>query len=610
MAGRTNLAGRLQALRKATDLARGRVPDEVVEAADAVVRRATGRLAISGDATVVALAGATGSGKSTTFNALAGGELSLPGVRRPTTSHAAAAVFGDEGADDLLDWLEVKARHRVPAAGVADPGEPARDELTRAEPGGVERGGVERGGGEPRGDEPRRAAGGRGKQLVPAREGKRRFGSSGGESLDGLVLLDLPDHDSTELSHRLEVDRLVELVDVLVWVVDPQKYADAALHEQYLRPLARHSETMLVLLNQVDKLSARDRTAATGDLRGLLDEEGLDKVPVMSVSAATGEGMPEFRRHLAAVVASKKAATSRVRQDVVAAGEQLRDACADVGRTRDKGGRDAGGLGKATVGRLNAAMEVAAGVPVVTEAVGQAWRRRGGLATGWPVLAWLAKFRPDPLQRLHLDRFRSGRKAPKEIDPARVGRSSLPATTSVERARVDTAIRDLVDEVAGDLPRGWSDAVRTAAAARRDAVPDRLDRAVATTDLDLQRHRRWWQVVRVLQWVLVAAVVAGLGWLAVDLVLLYLQLPPLPDVRWQQVPVPTLLVVGGVIGGLVVAAASRIGVEVGARRRAARARKQLGLAIAEVTDELVIEPVRAELARHDEVRQLAVTAAE
>ena len=35
--------------------------------------------------------------------------------------------------------------------------------------------------------------------------------------------------------HRLEVDRLVELVDLLVWVLDPQKYADAALHDRYLR---------------------------------------------------------------------------------------------------------------------------------------------------------------------------------------------------------------------------------------------------------------------------------------------------------------------------------------------------------------------------------------
>ena len=38
----------------------------------------------------------------------------------------------------------------------------------------------------------------------------------------------------------MEVDRLVQLVDMLVWVVDPQKYADAAIHDRYLKPLAQH----------------------------------------------------------------------------------------------------------------------------------------------------------------------------------------------------------------------------------------------------------------------------------------------------------------------------------------------------------------------------------
>ena len=109
-------------------------------------------------------------------------------------------------------------------------------------------------------------------------------------ALDGLVLLDLPDHDSTEVDHRMEVDRLVQLVDMLVWVVDPQKYADAAIHDRYLKPLAQHSDVMMIILNQVDKLSAGQREQCLKDLRRLLASEGLAKVPVMAVSAATGRG--------------------------------------------------------------------------------------------------------------------------------------------------------------------------------------------------------------------------------------------------------------------------------------------------------------------------------
>ena len=60
-------------------------------------------------------------------------------------------------------------------------------------------------------------------------------------SLDGLVLLDLPDFDSREMSHRSEAERVLELVDVFVWVTDPQKYADALLHDEYVRQLTRRT---------------------------------------------------------------------------------------------------------------------------------------------------------------------------------------------------------------------------------------------------------------------------------------------------------------------------------------------------------------------------------
>ena len=94
------------------------------------------------------------------------------------------------------------------------------------------------------------------------------------------MLLDLPDHDSVRLEHRLEVDRLVGLVDVLVWVLDPEKYADAAVHDRYLAPLAGHAGVLLVVLNQVDRLDDAAAQACLADLRGLLDGEGLAATPV------------------------------------------------------------------------------------------------------------------------------------------------------------------------------------------------------------------------------------------------------------------------------------------------------------------------------------------
>jgi GTP-binding protein EngB required for normal cell division len=528
----THLVDHLRALSEAVELCEGRVDSDALLEARRVVDHADRRLALSGNATVVALAGATGSGKSSIFNALSGTTLATTGVRRPTTAHAMACSWGEESAEDLLDWLQIPRRHAVHT----DP-------------------------------------------TINA-------------ALDGLVLLDLPDHDSTELDHRMEVDRLVQLVDMLIWIVDPQKYADAAIHDRYLKPLAQHADVMMIILNQVDKLSSTQRAQCMKDLQRLLESEGLAKVTVMAVSAVTGEGIEALRETLAVRVAEKLAAARRLAADVSVAAAALSAASGTAKATP---------LARSSIDRLTTQVAIAAGVPVVTEAVGKAWRLRGGLATGWPVLAWVAKFKPDPLRRLHLDRLGVGRRH-KEIDPSGVGRTSLPATSGVQKARVDTAVRALAEQAAHGLTRGWADEIKRSARSSEDELPDRVDRAIARTDLDLAQHRRWWQLIRVLQWLLVATVVVGLGWLGLSFLLAYLQLPPLPKVTWWGLPAPTVLAVGGVLAGLLLAGLARIFVEVGARRRTSKARQLLRAAIAQVTGELVVDPVKAEQERYENAR--------
>ena len=527
-----HLVDHLRALGEAVELCERRVDSDVLAEAKRVVDQADRRLALSGSATVVALAGATGSGKSSTFNALSGTTLATVGVRRPTTAHAMATSWGDESAEDLLDWLQIPRRHALPT-------DPDID-----------------------------------------------------TALEGLVLLDLPDHDSTELDHRLEVDRLVQLVDMLIWVVDPQKYADAAIHDRYLKPLAKHGDVMMIILNQVDKLTLAQREQCLSDLRRLLDAEGLAKVPVIAASAVTGEGIEALREALAKQVAEKQAAARRLAADVSVVASKLSAASGTTKLTP---------LGRSSIDQLTRQVAIAAGVPVVTEAVGKAWRLRGGLATGWPVLAWVAKFKPDPLRRLHLDRLGVGRRR-KEIDPSQVGRTSLPATSGVQKARVDTAVRALADQASEGLTRGWADEMKRAARSAEDELPDRVDRAIGRTDLDLAQHRRWWQLIRVVQWLLVATVLVGLGWLTASIVLAYFQLPPLPEVTWWRLPAPTVLAVGGALAGLLLAGLARIGVEVGARRRTAKARQSLHAAIARVTGELVVAPVKTEQARYESAR--------
>jgi ribosome biogenesis GTPase A len=107
------LVERLESLSRFLRVVDPYLPDGDLVAAHTLVERAGSRLKLSQDHTVVALAGSTGSGKSSLFNALARLKLSPVGVRRPTTGVAHACVWGPlEPANRLLDWIGVLPRQR------------------------------------------------------------------------------------------------------------------------------------------------------------------------------------------------------------------------------------------------------------------------------------------------------------------------------------------------------------------------------------------------------------------------------------------------------------------------------------------------------------------
>ena len=524
---RSDVVDRIDGLDEAARAARGRLDDALVDEAAAVAERAGARLRLSGDHTVVALAGATGSGKSSTFNAVTGLELAAIGVRRPTTSWTMACAWGADGAGELLDWLGVPKRHQV-----------MRDSML---------------------DTPREAP---------------------GAGLDGLILLDLPDHDSTEVAHHVEVDRLVKLADLLVWVLDPQKYADAAIHDRYLRPLASHRDIMLVVLNHIDTVPEARRASMVADLERLLKEDGLGSVPVITTSARHGEGVPELTRAIAERVSAKKAVKARLMADVTSVAQRMHEANGDA---------KPGDVARARTDELVDAFADAAGVPTVVSAVEESTKRRAAQATGWPVTAWLGRFKPDPLKRLHLDLGSRG----KELTAT--ARASVPEASQVQRARVDTAVRALADDVGAQLTPPWAAAVRRASVSRLPDLNDALDKAVGGTDLGVRRTPIWWRMVRVLQWVLVLAALAGGLWLGGLAVMGYLQMPEPSTPRYAGFPVPTLLLVGGVLLGVLLGLVCKAAVRVSARGKARSADRRLRSAIREVTERLVVEPVEAEV---------------
>lgn len=554
--GAVGLAARLDALGRAVDALVPIAEPAALADAREVIERAGGRAALSAEHTVVGVFGATGSGKSSLVNAVVGVEVARAAVRRPTTSQPLAAVLGAPGSEALLDWIEVADRHVLDGTGAP---------LERAvlEASGTRRRGVLR-------------------RATPV-EGPT----------PGLVLLDLPDLDSVTLAHREIAARMAGLVDVIVWVTDPQKYADDLLHHEFVTSYAAHDATTLVVLNQVDLLRDRDRDGVLASLTELVRRDGLGNAPVLAVSAESGEGVEDLRGRLAAIAVRHEASAERSRTDVREAAERVRDAV-PVGDLPPE-------VRPADVRALSADLAAAARVDAVSDAVGASYRHRAARHVGWPLVRWVGRLRTDPLRRLGIGRpasSGSGAGAGREGDAeeaGRLSRTSLPAPDAATGARASSGVRRFADATSEGAGDPWRSAVRRAARARDEELPDALDQAVAGADLGARRGSWWWPVLGVLQWLALAALVVGLGWLVVLAVLGFLQvpLPPMPMLEglWVPVPVPTALIVLGVAAGILLGVAGTVLAALAGSAARRRARILLGSRVRDVAQKLVVEPV-------------------
>ncbi|MEX2423916.1 MAG: GTPase, partial [Acidimicrobiia bacterium] len=230
----------------------GVVPEDAVEAAAEVGRAARRRVGYLGDTVLVALAGGTGSGKSSLLNALAGEEVSAPGAMRPTTAEPVAWIPSnpEPGLTRLLDDLGIDIRI--------------------------------------------------GQDLHP-----------------WLAVLDLPDIDSVVIDHRLRVERLLPLVDSVVWVVDPEKYQDARLHRDHLAPLAAHADRFVFALNQIDRVGTGEVAILAGDLRRSLHEDGIRDAAIVLTAGDPPTGPPRGLDELLGAIRSLGSTAEVVARRVV-----------------------------------------------------------------------------------------------------------------------------------------------------------------------------------------------------------------------------------------------------------------------------------------------------
>ncbi|WP_329350842.1 YfjP family GTPase [Streptomyces sp. NBC_01261] len=511
------LRSRLDALRELVGLSRTRLDSGTLAEAGRVLDEAAARRRLSGQHTVVAIAGATGSGKSQLFNALAGVAISETGVRRPTTAAPIACSWSD-GAATLIDRLGIPGRLR-------------RRPLQSAE--------------------------------MEAQ-------------LRGLVLVDLPDHDSAAVAHRQQVDRVLALVDAVIWVVDPEKYADAIIHERYLRPMAGHAEVMFVVLNQIDRLPGEAADQVLDDLRRLLDEDGIalgeygePGATVLSLSALTGDGIPELREVLGQFVGDRGAAARRISADVDAAAWRLRPVYATGRRT---------GLSEEARDEFAARLADSVGATAAGEAAERAWLRNANRACGTP---WLR------LWRWYNDR--------REPITGRLPVRAQADEEATARQRVEQAVRTVADRASGGLPAPWAQAVREAAVRGSQGLPEALDELAARAGLPVGRPPRpgWWPAAVLAQASMTILQVVGGIWLVGQIV----------GFMAPNLGVPVLLMVAGIIGGPLVEWSCRMAARGPARRYGLDAERRLREAAAGCGRARVLDPLAAELLRYREVRE-------
>ena len=588
-------------LKDAISYGEGRVPETVLLDAAETLERLSQRRELSTEHTVIGFFGATGSGKSTLFNAIAGQNIALSAPTRPTTSTVQAAIWEAEGSEELLDWLGIDKRVYPQTQALATEGETtegneaggnnkvaggvaAPNAVTEPAPGLFNR--------------IRRAVGGRS-------EMRTRTG--------GLILLDMPDFDSVTTTNRDLAARMMRYVDVLVWVVDPQKYADAVIHRDFMVPLAASGAQALCVLNQADKLAPAEVPAVLASLTRLLQAEGTEAhllAAPIAVSARTGEGVDVLRDLLAQVAAAKSLSLQRTDAQLHATASQLRTYAGGEGTVL------AGAYALDAEQKLVKACYASSQAEQVLQAATASYRRTAGQHTGWILTRWMSRLKADPLRRLHLgqqEETKSTSKAEKsagmlgsdsENAPELVA-SSLPPLSAAQKAGMANAVRQYSKQMAARIDEPWKRSIKEAALSREAELPELLERDMVRIDYGLGRTRAPWVIFNALQWIALLSALAGVGWLTLisGMAYLQIQLPPAPTPEGSPVPLPTLLLLLGVLLGIASAGVGRLLTAMGSRYYARKLRGRLQTGVEKAVQSCVVAPVQQEAKRLNAYRK-------
>jgi hypothetical protein len=405
---------------------------------------ATRRIGFPGDAYVLAFVGGTGVGKSSLLNALAGETVSPASVRRPTTSQPVAWVPTDERAT-----------------------------------------------------------------LAPLLEwlGVEEIREHGANDLGPVAILDLPDMDSVASEHRARVEAILPRVDAVAWVTDPEKYHDAALHDDFLRAWVPRLARQVVIVNKADRLGPEDGRRIRRDLEADLatgrSRAGQTSVNVLLTSAASPPDLDGLRQWLSDGVAAKAIVRAQVAATVV---ELVRRLAREAGI--DPGGPSTPFLDararSAAIDEATTAVLRAIDLPGL-ERQGEAATRARARARG-----------TGPMGRITSLLYRASGRETRVADPDGYlvrWRDRGPLTPAVEAIRV---------ALSAPL-RAASPAVRPLLAAAVEPVELRrgleraVDRAIGGLGPLEPPTSRWWSVIGFLQTLTTAGIALAVAWIVIGI---------------------------------------------------------------------------------------------
>lgn len=451
--------------------------------------------------TVIAVAGPSGTGKSTVVNTLARRNSLVPtGMHRPTTTELVAYVDAEVTAALFLELSGILRSVSVEFCTTRS--NPLRDSLGMV---------------------------GEGHQV---RSALTQCGHP--------IVVEVPD---TLLVPELTsaASQVLETADLILWTTDSQKYADAAFHSR-ISAFPRHPNSYFVLTH-TEGLTESQLQTLNQELAAIAERIGVSP-EILQISLYDESSLARFRETVAelshAPEARWRGQQAAIHHAATKLGQDLElDVTGEFSTQPVQAPSVASPPSPAETKLVDQVTQVS-GLSAVQANFSKQYLRAGGFWTLWPVLNWLAGIKP----LAHVNQDNSATPGEPEADKP-VGPSADPSPEQTADESTTPAVADSTPDLPSVAPQadslnrffprvnvaGITSAARTYAATASAHRPSKwvdfaqlkavelsgnlvsaLNLALESWKFPARPARTWWRIWRLGHWFWLAALVVGLLW--------------------------------------------------------------------------------------------------